>query len=138
MREKMKKLRTMLEEGTRLARQGCLEAAMGKFKEALKEEASDKEKNLVATLHRNIGMIHEQRGEMLKAKRRYLIAEKYGKPNPWTYHWLGTLSESRGELAAAKRYFARSEELATREKDEDLLRLLAKQNRSRRSDRNTH
>ena len=128
----MNNVRRIFEDGLALAKEGDLNAALSKFKEALRQAPPTKEKLWVGLCHRNIAMIHELRGELLKAKRSHLNALKYRGPDPYTYHWLGTLSESRGEVAAAKRYFARCEELATLEKDEDLLKLLANRKRSKR------
>jgi tetratricopeptide (TPR) repeat protein len=121
----MNKLERVFKQGLALASADHLEEALNKFKEALRQKLSNKEKLWVALCHRNIGLIHEQRGEMLKAKRSHLNALKYRKPDPYTYLWLGDLAESRDELKAARRYFDLSGELAIVENDQDLLKLIA-------------
>ena len=129
----MSKLERIFKQGVELESKGRREEALSKYKQGLKQEPSDREKMFVPMFHRHIAVIYEQMGEMLKAKRSHLNALKYGRPNSYTYLWLGDLSVSRGELAAARRYFARCEEIATLEKDEDLLKLLAKRKISNRS-----
>src|SRR4051812_26957693 len=119
----MSKLEKILKEGIALEFGGRREEALLKYKEGLKEQASEQDKMFVPLFHRHIAVIYEQIGEMLKAKRSHLNALKYGKPDPYTYFWLGDLSVSRGELRSANRYYSRCEELATLEDDKDLLEL---------------
>ena len=132
----MSGLRQIYSEGMALTMQGESEAALRKFKEALKLQSSDDlEKHWVSSCHFSIAVIHYGRGDMLKAKRSWLKYIKEGGPEPWTYLTLADISENRGEHAAARRYYGRCEELATLQKDKDLLQLLAKRKRPRRTRR---
>ena len=133
----MGKLEKIYKEGVALEFKGCPEEALIKYKEGLKEQASDEERMFVAMFHRHIAVIYEQMGEMLKAKRSFLNALKHGRPDAYIYLWLGDLSVNRGEMRSADKYYSRCEELAILEKDEDLLGLIAKRKYPQRTRRKT-
>jgi hypothetical protein len=126
----MCELKKILLDGLALSLNDRPEAALLKFKEGLRHEPrSENERIYVAMLHRMSGVIHEQLGQTLKAKRCHLKSMRYRvKADPCDYYCLGLLSQQRGELWAADRYFTRCEELAMLAKDgyDWLLEILAK------------
>jgi tetratricopeptide (TPR) repeat protein len=129
----MSEMKRIYLEGLTLLSQGEKDGALSKFKEVLRLKPSDDtEKFWVSSCHFSISVIHYGRGEMLKAKRSLLKSMKDRDPAPWTQLGLGDLSESLGQHAAAQRYYDRCEELATLEKDGDLLEVLAKRKRPSR------
>jgi tetratricopeptide (TPR) repeat protein len=120
-------------EGLEMLSQGEDDGALSKFKEVLGlKPLDDTEKFWVSSCHFSISVIHYGRGEMRKAKRSLLKSMKDRDPASWTQLALGDISESLGQHAAAGRYYDRCEELATLEKDEDLLEVLAKRKRPSR------
>src|SRR6267142_118775 len=115
-----------LQQGIKLASEGKLDDALRRFNEGLRLADKNNDEPWVGLLYKNAGLIHEQKGNLNKAKQCYLRALKYGKVDPYIYLSLADLSERLAQITAARGYFARCNELAVQKEDVDLLELLSK------------
>src|ERR1700759_1034524 len=98
----MNKSRKLLQEALQVAAIGEPDMALRKLADGIELAAGTSDERWLPLLHRNIGILYEQRGNLKLAKKSYLMALKYDKSDPYLLYSLADVSRRMGRETEAR------------------------------------
>lgn len=120
----MEKCRKILQDGLSLAGDGKLDAALSMLEEGLQIAGTNQDAVWIKLLSRNAGLLCERIGDLTKAVAYYEQSLQHDKGNPYTYLALGELYAKLGNEIMSSACLNSCYEIATLNKDQDLVDLL--------------
>lgn len=122
----MNKSRALLEESIRLAASGKSDQALQKIKEGIRVARINSDERWLPLLFKNAGILREQRGELLGAKREYKRSFEIDSSDPYLHYTLALVSAKLGQMLAADRYCNSGLDLASKIGDKDLIAVITR------------
>src|SRR6266851_5122742 len=123
----MSKFREILQNSLRHAESGNIDAALSGLEQGIAEAADDGEVEWAALLSKNAALLLEREKQLDRAEGMYRAAASYDESDGYLQYALAQICKKLGKGHDAKRHLDQSFLLAKEQGDDDLLRILERE-----------